>query len=168
MLRPPKTTTGPRQRRSPVAYHLLPLTFHHSPITGPTSSQALACAATPKQRLAAGHLQPPDVRLRRIPGLPQACPGPAQLSKTQVRKAPEACPGLGCLGCLVQGWPGLDRIPHPPLRFTPAAAGPRGVKAAEPLRISPRDLANKNQAWPGLVQAGLGWFCNFVLTVLNC
>jgi len=141
-----------------------PLQPRHSP----TSSQPLACAATFKQRLGLAICNPSDARLRRLPGLSKACPGPAQLSKTQVRKAPEACPSLGCSGCPVQGWPGLDRTPPPPLRYTPAAAGPRGVKAAEPLRISPRDLANKNQGW---LQVGAGWpglVLLFVLTVLNC
>ena len=59
----------------------------------------------------------------------------------------------------------MDRIPPTPLRFTPTAAGPRGVKAAETLRISPRDLANKNQGW---VQVGcrLAWVSSVVSFLL--
>jgi hypothetical protein len=90
-------------------------------------------------------------------------------------RPPGACPSLR--NCLrhryalpqnpVQAWAALVVLskagqdwtgyPPAPLRFTPAAPGPRGVKAAEPLRISPRDLGNKNQAVPGL--AAVAWVC---------
>lgn len=106
-------------------------------------------------------------------------------------RPPGACPGLSkpCVTALDTGtpgpqnpvwawvglaaWPkvGQDWTGHPPtpLRFTPTAPGPRGVKAAEPLRISPRDLGNKKQAVPGCVGCAscVGWlvrsYCFFLI-----
>jgi len=183
-LHPLNPTTGPRQRRLPVAYLLIYLSPHYSPITGPTSTQPLACAATFKQRLVLAICSLSDARLRRLPGPSKACPGPAQLSKTQVRKAPEACPSLGCLGCPVQGWPGLDRIPHPPPAIHACGGRPQGGEGRRAPTYKPQGFSEQKPrlaaGWPGLGWAGFaGSSCEgclatkklypcFVLTVLNC
>ena len=56
--------------------------------------------------------------------------------------------------------------PLPPCDSRLRRQAPGGVKAAEPLRISPRDLGNKKQAVPGLAAVAWvsrGWLvCSFL------
>jgi len=167
-LHPLSPTTGPRQGRPPVAY----LLFYLSHATGLLQAQPAASLWLVRPHPNKGLAWPSATSQTSACGACLGCPKPVQGLRNCLRhryakpqKPVLAWVALAVLSKGGQDWTGH---PHPPLRFTPAAAGPRGVKAAEPLRISPRDLANKNQGW---LQVGAGWpglVLLFVLTVLNC
>lgn len=92
----------------------------------------------------------------RPPGPVQACPDLRNCLRHRYawpQKPVWAWVALVVLSKGGQDWTGY---PPTPLRLTPTAPGPRGVKAAEPLRISPRDLGNKKQAVPWVSRSCLG------------
>lgn len=96
---------------------------------------------------------PQTLAVMRPPG---ACPGlskPAQLSTTQVRIAPEPCLGLGCLGCFVQGWPGLDRLPPYPPAIHAYGARPQGGEGRRAPTYKPQRFREQKAS---RTRAGLG------------
>jgi hypothetical protein len=156
---PPNPPQLTRLRRLPVAY----TTHHHRPNHSPNPWLVLARAATLKQSRSQPCCNTPDSRSYAPPwGLSK----PAQLSTTQVRIAPEPCPGLGCLGCFVQSWPGLDRLPPYPPAIHACGARPQGGEGRRALTYKPQRFREQkasrtwvSRGWPQLP----GLVCLFVL-----
>lgn len=111
---------------------------------------------------------PQTVAVMRPPG---ACPELRNCLRHRYAKPPGPCVGLGWLGCLAQGWPGLDRpTPYPPAIYA-YGARPQGGEGRRAPTYKPQRFREQKASCtglPGLPKLrGLAWVGLFVLTVFS-